>query len=114
MSHVAGYCVGNDVSHREWQLKGGGAQWALGKGLDGWAPSGPGIVSSRILQDPQNLRIFTKVNWKTVQESNTQDQIFGVAKTICALSEGTTLLPADLISHQNVSDEGAKVSRTRC
>ena len=97
LSYVAGYCVGNDVSHREWQLKRGGGQWSLGKGFDGWAPLGPGIVSSKIIKDPQTLRIFTKVNGKTVQDSNTRDQIFGVARTISALSEGTTLLPGDLI-----------------
>jgi len=97
LSYVAGYCVGNDVSHREWQLKLGGGQWALGKGFDGWAPMGPGIVSSKIIKDPQSLRIFTKVNGKIVQDSNTRDQVFGVAKTISALSEGTTLLPGDLI-----------------
>lgn len=97
LSYVAGYCVGNDVSHREWQLKRGGGQWGLGKGFDGWAPMGPGIVSSKIIKDPQSLRISTKLNGKVVQDSNTKDMIFGVAKTISALSEGTTLLPGDLI-----------------
>lgn len=97
LSYVAGYCVGNDVSHREWQLKRGGGQWALGKGFDGWAPIGPGIVSSKLIKDPQNLRITTKLNGKTVQDSNTKDMIFGVAQTIARLSEGTTLLPGDLI-----------------
>lgn len=97
LSYVAGYCVGNDVSHREWQLKRGGGQWGLGKGFDGWAPMGPGIVSSNIIKDPQGLRITTKLNGRVVQDSNTKDMIFGVAKTISCLSEGTTLLPGDLI-----------------
>lgn len=97
LSHVAGYCIGNDVSHRDWQLKRGGGQWSLGKGFDGWAPMGPGIVSGNIIKDPQNLRIFTKVNGEIRQVFNTSDMIFGVAKTISALSEGTTLLPGDLI-----------------
>lgn len=97
LSHVAGYCVGNDVSHRDWQLNKGGGQWGLGKGFDGWAPIGPGIVSSKIITDPQNLRISTKLNGKVVQDNNTKDMIFGVARTISALSEGTTLLPGDLI-----------------
>ncbi|KAL1304770.1 hypothetical protein AAFC00_003706 [Neodothiora populina] len=96
LSYVAGYCVANDVSHRHLQLKRGG-QWSFGKCFDGWAPLGPGIVSSKIIKDPQNLRISTKVNGKTVQDSNTKDMIFGVAKTIAVLSEGTTLLPGDLI-----------------
>ncbi|KAM0802812.1 hypothetical protein BDR22DRAFT_842403 [Usnea florida] len=97
LDFVMGYAVGDDVSHREWQLKRGGGQWALGKGFDGWAPYGPGIVSSALIKDPQNLEIFTKVNGETVQNSNTKDMIFGVAKTISFLSQGTTLLPGDLI-----------------
>lgn len=97
LDYVLGYAVGDDISHREWQLKRGGGQWSLGKGFDGWAPFGPGIVSSRIIKDPQALRIFTKVNGKTVQDSSTKDMIFSVAKTIAFLSQGTTLLPGDLI-----------------
>ncbi|PYH40531.1 fumarylacetoacetate hydrolase family protein [Aspergillus saccharolyticus JOP 1030-1] len=94
---VLGYAVGNDVSHRDWQLKLGGGQWGLGKGFDGWAPFGPGIVSPRIISDPNNLHISTKLNGQTVQSSSTEDMIFGVAKIISFLSQGTTLLPGDLI-----------------
>ena len=97
LDHVLGYAIGNDVSHREWQLQRGGGQWSLGKGFDGWAPYGPGIVSAKIIKDPQTLNITTKVNGKVVQESNTADMIFGVAKTIAFLSQGTTLLPGDVI-----------------
>lgn len=97
LDYVLGYSIGNDVSHRDWQLKHGGGQWSLGKGFDGWAPYGPGVVSSKIIKDPQNLQITTKLNGKTVQESSTKDMIFGVAKTIAFLSQGTTLLPGDLI-----------------
>lgn len=97
LDYVLGYAVGDDISHREWQLKRGGGQWSLGKGFDGWAPFGPGIVSSSIIKDPQALRIFTKVNGETVQDSSTTDMIFGVAETIAFLSQGTTLLPGDLI-----------------
>jgi 2-keto-4-pentenoate hydratase/2-oxohepta-3-ene-1,7-dioic acid hydratase in catechol pathway len=97
LDYVLGYAVGNDVSHRDWQIQRGGGQWSLGKGFDGWAPYGPGIVSSDLIKDPQNLRISTKVNGKGVQDSNTKDMIFGVAKTIAFLSQGTTLLPGDLI-----------------
>ncbi|KAL8737359.1 MAG: hypothetical protein Q9181_001776 [Wetmoreana brouardii] len=97
LDYVLGYAVGNDVSHREWQLKRGGGQWALGKGFDGWAPFGPGIVSSRLIKDPQSLKISTKLNGKTVQDSSTKDMIFGVAKMISFLSQGTTLLPGDII-----------------
>lgn len=97
LDYVLGYAIGNDVSHRDWQLKHGGGQWSLGKGFDGWAPYGPGIVSSKMIKDPQNLQITTKLNGKTVQESSTKDMIFGIAKTIAFLSQGTTLLPGDLI-----------------
>jgi len=97
LSHVVGFCVGNDVSHRDWQFKRGGGQWSLGKMFDGWAPMGPGIVSSKIIKDPQSLQISTKVNGEIVQNSNTKDMIFSVAKMISILSEGTTLLPGDLI-----------------
>ena len=58
---------------------------------------GPGIVSSRLIKDPQALRIATKLNGKVVQESSTADMVFGVAKTIAFLSQGTTLLPGDVI-----------------
>jgi 2-keto-4-pentenoate hydratase/2-oxohepta-3-ene-1,7-dioic acid hydratase in catechol pathway len=97
LDYVFGYAVGNDVSHREWQIQRGGGQWSLGKGFDGWAPFGPGIVSSKLIQDPQKLQISNKVNGKLVQESSTADMIFGVAKTIAFLSQGTTLLPGDMI-----------------
>ncbi|KAL7269717.1 hypothetical protein RUND412_007605 [Rhizina undulata] len=97
LDYVLGYTVGNDVSHREWQLKKGGGQWSLGKGFDGWAPIGPSIVSSKVIRDPQTLRISTKVNGKTVQDSSTADMIFSVAKTIAFLSQGTTLLPGDIL-----------------
>ncbi|CAG9986892.1 unnamed protein product [Clonostachys byssicola] len=97
LEYVAGYAVGNDISHREWQLRRGGSQWGFGKGFDGWAPFGPGIVSSKLIPDPQKLKISTKVNGETVQESNTADMIFSVAKIIAFLSQGTTLLPGDLI-----------------
>lgn len=58
---------------------------------------GPGIVSGSLIKDPQKLRITTKVNGKIMQDSSTADMVFGVAKTIAFLSQGTTLLPGDLI-----------------
>ncbi|KAI1933400.1 hypothetical protein LOZ66_006405 [Ophidiomyces ophidiicola] len=97
LDYVLGYAVGNDVSHREWQLKRGAGQWGLGKGFDGWAPFGPGIVSTRLIKDPNVLGISTKLNNELVQDSNTKDMIFNVAKIISFLSQGTTLLPGDLI-----------------
>ncbi|KAK2768822.1 hypothetical protein FQN54_000682 [Arachnomyces sp. PD_36] len=97
LDYVLGYAIGNDVSHRDWQIKRGAGQWGLGKGFDGWAPLGPGIVTSSLIRDPNALRISTKLNGKTVQDSSTKDMIFSVAKTISFLSQGTTLLPGDLI-----------------
>ncbi|KAI1820342.1 fumarylacetoacetate hydrolase [Xylaria intraflava] len=97
LDYVFGYAVGDDVSHRDWQIRRGSGQWALGKGFDGWAPYGPGIVSSKIIKDPQTLKISTRLNGKTVQESHTSDMIFSVKKTIAFLSKGHTLLPGDLI-----------------
>jgi len=97
LNYVLGYAVGNDVSHRDWQIKRGGGQWSLGKGFDGWAPFGPSIVSSQQIKDPQQLRIWTKVNGTTVQDGNTNDMIFSIAKTIAFLSQGTTLMPGDVI-----------------
>ncbi|QRD81928.1 fumarylacetoacetate hydrolase domain-containing protein 2 [Aspergillus flavus] len=97
LDYVLGYAVGNDISHRDWQLKRGGGQWGLGKGFDGWAPFGPGIVSTKLIRNPNALNISTKVNGQTVQSSSTKDMIFGVAQTVSFLSQGTTLLPGDLI-----------------
>ncbi|KAL7629118.1 hypothetical protein AAE478_000637 [Parahypoxylon ruwenzoriense] len=97
LDYVFGYAIGNDVSHRDWQVARGGGQWSLGKGFDGWAPYGPGIVTSEIIKDPQTLKISTRLNGQTVQESNTADQIFNVKKTISFLSRGHTLLPGDMI-----------------
>ena len=97
LDHVLGYAVGNDVSHRDWQIKRGGGQWSLGKGFDDWAPYGPGIVSSQEILDPQNLKMITRLNGKVMQESNTADMIFSVKKIISFLSRGTTLVPGDLI-----------------
>ena len=67
LGYVLGYSVGNDVSHREWQIKKGGGQWSHGKGFDGWAPYGPGIVTTEVIPDPQKLAIWTKVNGETLQ-----------------------------------------------
>ncbi len=97
LDYVLGYAVGNDMSHRDWQLKLGGGQWSLGKGFDGWAPFGPGLVAPRLIPDPQTLGICTRVNGTTVQESSTADMIFSVARAVAFLSQGTTLMPGDVI-----------------
>ena len=97
LDYVLGYAVGNDVSHRYWQLQKGSTQWSLGKGFDGWAPIGPGIVTKKVIEDPQNLTIRTIVNGETVQEDTTADMIFSVKDLISQLSIGTTLMPGDVI-----------------
>lgn len=66
LDYVLGYAVGNDVTHREWQLQWGEGQWSHGKGFDTWGPFGPGIASGTII-DPTNLEISTKVNGKVLQ-----------------------------------------------
>ena len=97
LDYVLGYAVGNDVSHRPLQLGGSGSQWSLGKGFDSWAPFGPGIVSSRVITDPQELAIVTRVNGEVRQKSNTADMIFSVKETIAHMSRGTTLQAGDVI-----------------
>ncbi|KKZ64724.1 hypothetical protein EMCG_09396 [[Emmonsia] crescens] len=97
LEYVLGYTVGNDVSHREWQLKRGGGQWGIGKGFDGWAPVGPGIVTTKVLGDAGDLGIETRLNGVVVQRSSTRDMIFGVRRTVAWLSRGCTLGPGDLI-----------------
>lgn len=97
LEYVAGYTAGNDYSHRVWQMGRGGGQWNVGKMFDGWAPIGPAIVSSSIITNPQTLRLTTKLNGEIVQDSDTSDQIFSVAEAVSFLSQGSTLLPGDLI-----------------
>lgn len=100
LDHVLGYTVGNDVSHRGWQIDRGGLpqpQFSMGKGADGWAPWGPAIVSTREIPDPQTLNIWTKVNGVTQQNSSTANMIFGVKHLVSFFSMGTTLLPGDII-----------------
>lgn len=97
LNYVLGYAVGNDFSQREWQIKKGGGQWSLGKMYDGWAPFGPAVVSTSVIPDPQALTISTVLNGETVQNESTSDMIFSVAEAISFLSQGSTLMPGDLI-----------------
>ncbi|CCH41998.1 Fumarylacetoacetate hydrolase domain-containing protein [Wickerhamomyces ciferrii] len=97
LSHVLGYTAGNDVSQRTWQLERGGSQFSTGKMFDTWAPIGPAIISSNLIPNPNNLQISSKVNNKLRQNSNTNELIFNIEQLITFLSQGTTLLPGDLI-----------------
>ncbi|MDM0108579.1 fumarylacetoacetate hydrolase family protein [Variovorax sp. J22R24] len=96
LSHVAGYCLANDVSERDWQIKRNG-QWGKGKSFDGFGPIGPWLVTSDELPDPQGIPLELAVNGETRQRSNTADMIFPVAEIVSYLSQFMTLLPGDVV-----------------
>ncbi|MGX9776699.1 fumarylacetoacetate hydrolase family protein [Janthinobacterium aestuarii] len=97
LSHVAGYCVVNDLSEREYQLERGG-QWDKGKGCDTFGPIGPWLVTSDEVANPQNLGLWLEVNGKRVQDGNTKTMVFGVANLVSYISRFMTLYPGDIIS----------------
>jgi 2,4-diketo-3-deoxy-L-fuconate hydrolase len=94
--HIAGYCVVNDVSEREFQIERGG-QWTKGKSADTFAPIGPWVVTADEVPDPGKLGLWTEVNGKRVQNSNTSDLIFGIDEIVSYVSHFMTLLPGDII-----------------
>ena len=96
LSHVAGYCLANDVSERDWQLKRNG-QWSKGKSFPGFGPVGPWMVTADELPDPQALPLELKVNGVVMQSGHTSDMIFSVAEVVSYLSQFMTLLPGDLV-----------------
>ncbi len=95
--HVAGYCVINDLSEREFQLERGG-QWDKGKGCDTFGPLGPYLVTKDEVKDPQNLNLWLEVDGRRYQDSSTADMIFGVAELVSYVSQFMTLHPGDVIS----------------
>ena len=95
--HVAGYCCGNDVSARDWQLHKPAGQWLLGKTFDTFAPFGPALVTADEIDDPGNLGIRLRLNGQTMQDSNTDQLIFSVEELIAYVSGVSTLAPGDLI-----------------
>jgi 2-keto-4-pentenoate hydratase/2-oxohepta-3-ene-1,7-dioic acid hydratase in catechol pathway len=97
INYVLGYTVANDVSARDWQKEWGGSQWCRGKTFDTFCPLGPALVTPAAIPDPNNLRLRTRVNGVTMQESTTRDMIFGVAELIEFLSGSTTLEPGTVI-----------------
>ncbi|KAI8136700.1 hypothetical protein BJV82DRAFT_638440 [Fennellomyces sp. T-0311] len=97
LDYVAGYTACNDVSARKWQTQLCGGQWCFGKGFDTFNPIGPMIVSSKIIKNPNNLRLGTKVNGQVLQDWSTSDMIFDVATLVSFLSQGTTLQPGEVI-----------------
>jgi len=98
MSHVAGYCIVNDVSEREVQLERGGGQWDKGKGCDTFGPIGPWLVTADEVRDPQDLDLWLDVDGRRFQNGNTRTMVFPVAKLVSHLSQFMSLQPGDLIS----------------
>ena len=97
LAHVAGYCVVNDVSEREYQLE-RGSQWDKGKGCDTFGPVGPWLVTADEVGDPQNLSMWLEVNGHRYQKGSTKTMIFGVATLVSYLSRFMTLRAGDLIT----------------
>ncbi|MDG2236513.1 MAG: fumarylacetoacetate hydrolase family protein [Arenicellales bacterium] len=97
LDHVAGYCVVNDVSERQWQLEQGG-QWIKGKSGDTYGPIGPWLVTRDEVPDPQNLDMWLEVNDKRHQDGNTRTMIFPVSQIISYLSQCMSLQAGDIIA----------------
>jgi 2-keto-4-pentenoate hydratase/2-oxohepta-3-ene-1,7-dioic acid hydratase in catechol pathway len=97
MDYVAGYCVVNDVSEREYQIERGG-QWDKGKGCDTFGPTGPWLVTKDEVPDPQNLAMWLEVDGHRYQNGSTKTMIFNVPKLVSYLSHFMSLQPGDVIS----------------
>ena len=97
MDHVAGYCLCNDVSEREFQIERGGT-WDKGKGCDTFGPTGPWMVTKDEIGDPQNLTMWLEVDGKRMQDGSTKTMIFDVRKLVSYVSHFITLHPGDIIS----------------
>ncbi len=97
LSHVAGYCVVNDVSERDFQLE-RGSQWDRGKGCDTFGPVGPYLVTTDEITDPQSLALWLDVNGTSRQRGSTKTMIFGCAMLVSYISRFMTLLPGDIIT----------------
>ena len=97
IDHVAGYCVVNDVSERDFQLRRSG-QWVKGKSADTFGPIGPWLVTRDVVPDPQNLAMFLEVNGHRYQDGSTRTMHFGVAALISHVSQFMSLQPGDIIS----------------
>jgi 2,4-diketo-3-deoxy-L-fuconate hydrolase len=97
LDHVAGYCVINDVSEREYQIERSG-QWDKGKGCDTFGPTGPWLVTKDEVPDPQNLKMWLEVDGKRFQDGSTKTMVYGVKFLVAYLSQFFTLHPGDVIS----------------
>jgi 2-keto-4-pentenoate hydratase/2-oxohepta-3-ene-1,7-dioic acid hydratase in catechol pathway len=97
LKHIAGYCVVNDVSERNFQLE-RGSQWDKGKGCDTFGPIGPYLVTADSLPDPLELDMWLDVNGQPRQRGNTRTMVFGVAHLVSYVSQFMTLMPGDIIT----------------
>ena len=97
LHHVAGYCVVNDVSEREYQIERGGT-WDKGKGCDTFGPIGPWLVTRDEVPNPQKLHLWLDLNGQRMQDGSTKTMIFGVAKLVSYVSQFMTLMPGDVIT----------------
>ena len=97
LDHVAGYCVCNDVSEREYQLERGG-QWTKGKGCPTFGPLGPWLVTKDEIGDVQDLRMTLAVNGETVQDGSTRTMVFQVPFLVSYISRFMALMPGDVIT----------------
>lgn len=97
LDHVAGYCVVNDVSERDFQIKRHG-QWVKGKSADTFGPIGPWLVTRDEVPDPQNLDMYLEVNGHRYQDGNTRTMVYGVAHLVSYISQFMSLQPGDIIS----------------
>jgi ureidoglycolate lyase len=97
MDYVAGYCVCNDVSEREFQAERGGT-WDKGKGADTFGPTGPWMVTKDEVPDPQDLALWTEVNGKKMQNGSTKTMVFGVKQLVSYVSHFITLHAGDVIA----------------
>ncbi|EPE3624892.1 fumarylacetoacetate hydrolase family protein [Serratia marcescens] len=97
MRHVAGYCVINDISEREYQIERGGT-WDKGKGCDTFGPIGPWLVTADEIADPHSLNLWLEVDGKRYQDGNTSTMIFRIPQIVSYLSRFMSLQPGDVIS----------------
>src|ERR1700712_4471077 len=111
IEHVAGYCVCNDVSEREYQMERGGT-WDKGKGCETFGPTGPWMVTKDEVSNPQDLRLWTEVNGKRFQDGSTQTMIFNVVKLVSYVSHFITLHAGDVIATGTPPGVGAGVKPT--
>jgi 2-keto-4-pentenoate hydratase/2-oxohepta-3-ene-1,7-dioic acid hydratase in catechol pathway len=111
LEHVAGYCLVNDLSEREFQNDRGGS-WDKGKGCDTFGPVGPWLVSADEIPDPQDIDLWLEVNGRRYQDGNTRDMIFCVADLVALVSRYMTLEPGDILTTGTPAGVGSSVKPT--